>query len=76
MAPSGGPSSSFGAGVPPLAALTEDEVQSWNRTQLHTALFEYQLLSDVRHDEDTESLRARLVVHVRAQTAAHHALGQ
>ena len=76
MAPSGGPSSSFGGGVPPLAALTEDEVQSWNRTQLHTALFEYQLLSDVRHDEDTESLRARLVAHVRAQTAAHHALGQ
>ena len=76
MAPSGGPSTSLAGGVPPLADLTADEVQSWNRTQLHTALFEYQLLSDVRPDEDTESLRARLAAHVRAQTAAHQALAQ
>ena len=56
MAPSGGPSTSLGGGVPAIADLTEDVVRSWNRTQLQAALFEYRLLDDTRLDDDTEQL--------------------
>ena len=74
MAPSGGPSTSLGGGVPAIADLTEDVVRSWNRTQLQAALFEYRLLDDTRLDDGTEQLRGRLVAHVRAQAAAFQAL--
>ena len=74
MAPSGGPSTSLGGGVPAIADLTEDVVRSWNRTQLQAALFEYRLLDDTRLDDGTEQLRGRLVAHVRAQAVAFQAL--
>ena len=74
MAPSGGPSTTFGGGVPALAELTEDVVRSWNRTQIHAALFEYSLLDDARFDDDVEQLRGRLLAHSRAQAAAFQAL--
>ena len=54
MAPSGGPSTSLGGGVPAIVDLTEDVVRSWNRTQLHAALFEYRLLDDARFDDNIE----------------------
>ena len=70
MAPSGGPSTSLGGGVPALPELTEDVVRSWNRTQLHAALFEYRLLDDARFADDVEQLRGRLLAHARAQAAS------
>ena len=76
MAPSGGPSTSFGGGVPALSELTEELVRSWNRTQLHAALFEYRLLDDARFDDDPAQLRGRLLAHARAQAAAFQALAQ
>ena len=74
MAPSGGPSTSFGGGVPALSDLTEELVRSWNRTQLHAALFEYRLLDEARFDDDPAQLRGRLLAHARAQAAAFQAL--
>ena len=74
MAPSGGPSTSFGGGVPALSELTEELVRSWNRTQLHAALFEYRLLDDACFDDDPAQLRGRLLAHARAQAAAFQAL--
>ena len=74
MAPSGGPSSSLGGDVPAIANLTEDVVRSWNRTQLHAALFEYRLLDDARFDDDVEQLCGRLLAHACAQAAAFQAL--
>ena len=54
MGPSSGPSTSVRGGVLAIADLTEDEVRAWNRTQLHAALFEYNLLDDTRFGDDTE----------------------
>ena len=54
--------------------LTEDEVWSWNSTQLYTALFEYQLLNDTRFNNATEKFRGRLVAHVHAQAVVFQAL--